>query len=406
MSNDNNQDSEIIITAMNLLKNYPLCDRCLGRQFAKLGIGYSNADRGKSIKMVLLMDIHEKIRNETIEKEKVDDILINMGPISYNFYRSLFGKEPTYKNCYLCGDILDKFINDASEKILNKMKQDNIKKFLIGVKVNQNIISKEENLKSTFKISYGESIKNELKREIGKRIQQLNQESKADFYSPEAIYEVSFPYLDLREQIVSLLVYGKYKKIKRGISIIGPRSKNSILEDVIKSFNAEEVVVHVPDRDESEFRTLGKGSSIIFEIKRSKKETIDISMIEGHSSIINVNKIERKRGQLNSLFNKNYPKIYRVLILCEDKIEDESIEKLNNTNNISIQQKINRRDIKGVVREIKCYKITNNIIECLISLDQKLYIKEFINGNKTSPNISSILEKSCDVIDADLLSFD
>ncbi|AFZ70155.1 putative pseudouridylate synthase [Caldisphaera lagunensis DSM 15908] len=406
MEDDSQINDEIINPAMNILKNFPLCDRCLGRQFAKLGIGYSNVDRGKSIKMVLLMHIHKKIKYENLEKEKINDLLINMGSISYNFYKNLFGNEPSYKKCYLCKDTLDKYIYDTAIEISNKMKNDKIKKFLIGVKVDEDIISKEEKLKSTFKLSYGESIKNELKREIGKRIQQLDPEHRADFNSPEVIYEVSFPNLEIREQIVSLLIYGRYKKFKRGISIIGPKSKNSVLNDISKAFNAGGVVVHVPERDESEFRTLGKGSSIILEVKGSKKEDININLIEGHSSIINIDKIERKRGQLNSLSNRNYIKIYRVLILCENKIKDEYIEKLNNINNINIQQKVNRKNLKGIGREIKCYRITSNVIECLISMDQNLYIKEFINGNKSNPSVSSILENNCDVIESDLLSFE
>src|SRR4030067_2287785 len=45
----------ILVTAMGMLEKHPLCDHCLGRQFAMLGRGIDNADRGKALKLSLTM---------------------------------------------------------------------------------------------------------------------------------------------------------------------------------------------------------------------------------------------------------------------------------------------------------------------------------------------------------------
>ena len=47
---------EIIELARALLKRYSLCDYCLGRQFATLGHGLTNSERGKAIKLLLVLE--------------------------------------------------------------------------------------------------------------------------------------------------------------------------------------------------------------------------------------------------------------------------------------------------------------------------------------------------------------
>ncbi|PIU59874.1 tRNA pseudouridine(54/55) synthase Pus10, partial [Candidatus Bathyarchaeota archaeon CG07_land_8_20_14_0_80_47_9] len=44
---------DILEKALRMLEKHPLCDHCLGRQFALLGHGMGNDDRGKAIKSVL-----------------------------------------------------------------------------------------------------------------------------------------------------------------------------------------------------------------------------------------------------------------------------------------------------------------------------------------------------------------
>ena len=47
--------AEIAKTARKILRLGPICDSCLGRQFAMLSTGLTNAERGKAIKVFLSM---------------------------------------------------------------------------------------------------------------------------------------------------------------------------------------------------------------------------------------------------------------------------------------------------------------------------------------------------------------
>jgi tRNA pseudouridine synthase 10 len=46
---------DILEEALIMLSKYPLCDNCLGRQFALLGYSIENKDRGKALKLSLTL---------------------------------------------------------------------------------------------------------------------------------------------------------------------------------------------------------------------------------------------------------------------------------------------------------------------------------------------------------------
>ena len=47
---------EILENALEMLSSNPLCDHCLGRQFALLGYNLENNERGKAIKLALVLE--------------------------------------------------------------------------------------------------------------------------------------------------------------------------------------------------------------------------------------------------------------------------------------------------------------------------------------------------------------
>ena len=45
--------------AQRILEKHPLCNNCLGRQFALLGYGVDNEKRGEALKLLLTMKAHQ-----------------------------------------------------------------------------------------------------------------------------------------------------------------------------------------------------------------------------------------------------------------------------------------------------------------------------------------------------------
>lgn len=95
---------EIIEKAQKMLEKYPLCNHCLGRQFALLGHGLENQTRGEAVKLLLTMRAHQM----TLTEGKVGVALLNTlatngaFSIATQILRAQKKRVGKVKQCYLC----------------------------------------------------------------------------------------------------------------------------------------------------------------------------------------------------------------------------------------------------------------------------------------------------------------
>lgn len=69
---------DILDIASGMLEKYPLCDNCLGRQFALLGHGVENDDRGRAIKLVLTLRAHSsKLSGNNEDLKSLKSLALN-----------------------------------------------------------------------------------------------------------------------------------------------------------------------------------------------------------------------------------------------------------------------------------------------------------------------------------------
>ena len=52
---------ELLKKAQEMIEALPLCDHCLGRQFALLGYGLDDQERGETLKLLLTMKNHHLV---------------------------------------------------------------------------------------------------------------------------------------------------------------------------------------------------------------------------------------------------------------------------------------------------------------------------------------------------------
>jgi len=102
----------VLEEAQRMLEKYPLCDHCLGRQFALLGHGFENEERGKAIKMALMFEAHALALSENKQGVKILKVLATNGfsRISEQIINMLgehleTGNLP--EKCFLCEGKLD-----------------------------------------------------------------------------------------------------------------------------------------------------------------------------------------------------------------------------------------------------------------------------------------------------------
>src|SRR3989304_8903069 len=98
----------ILETAMGMLEKHPFCDHCLGRQFAMLGRGIDNGDRGKALKLSLTLQasaFHFEKNAEGFTRLKA--LVINgLSTEAEETLRQMKKRVPKrqLRPCYLCED--------------------------------------------------------------------------------------------------------------------------------------------------------------------------------------------------------------------------------------------------------------------------------------------------------------
>ena len=70
---------DVLEKAFEILSKYPLCDHCLGRQFALLGYSMENNVRGKALKVSLTMQANDLVTEKNAEGIKRLKVLATNG---------------------------------------------------------------------------------------------------------------------------------------------------------------------------------------------------------------------------------------------------------------------------------------------------------------------------------------
>lgn len=435
---------KIFEIAKNVLKKYSLCNYCFGRQFSMLGYGLTNYQRGDAIKLCLVLEASRlMLRERNRGKELLKSVALNGSyELAYQTLKSFGVKiKPTKKSCYLC-DCAFNYLDELVEAIVKKLSRYDFENFLVGIKVKASVEDSEDELRAKFKIKWGENIRNNFSREIGKRLAKAT-EKKVNFKRPDIIITVN----PFTKRIVlksnSLFVYGHYRKLIRGIpqskwfcsSCGGKGCKNCnwsgklypesieelISQPLLQTTAGSNVKFHVSGREDIDVRVLGSGRPFVMEILNPIKRRIDLENLEKKINKTLQGKIEvegleftskEKIKKIKTL--EKAKKSYRALAIFEEKVSNEAISKLkkNLQNTIIYQQtptrvmyrRANKVRKKRLI-SLKLEKLGHNLIEFFLTCEGGLYIKEFINGDKgrTNPSIVNITKIPAKCVELDVI---
>ena len=399
-------NKNIIKNAKDIYDNYKICDNCFGRLFKEIEFGKPNEKIG------------EKLRNNLNISNKIHQ-----------------------KDCWLCFGLLEE-INKFVVISLKSLKNYDFDTFLVGTIIDEEILSKEKILVENFNLKFFESIKNELNRKIG-IILENKLSKKVDFNNPNIMIIIDTQFNTIYLQIKSLYIYGRYKKLKRGIPQtkwfckicrgIGCKScrysgkmYNNSIEELIakpalKMTKGEDESFHGAGREDIDVKMLGNGRPFVLEIKNPKKREIDLNELKEKINKKNIKKIKvmnlrfSDKNEIKIIKSKKFKKIYRVEIFCDKNFDIEKLKKAA----LSLQGKIISqytptrvaRRRANIYRDRKIYKISIESIEnkeatLKIESQSGTYIKELITGDdgKTKPSISELNGFPCYVKKLDVIS--
>jgi tRNA pseudouridine synthase 10 len=391
-----------------IMKDGYVCDRCIGRQFAQLLTGTDNKRRGEVVRFLLAMKV------DSGEDMKID---------GSNFYGFEFHnkKVRTKKpgKCSVCGDIFKELKKKVKqiEKGLKKFEFDTL---LLGSVLPDDLLNRENEIWGRIGIEFCESVKSEINREFGKLIC-AKVGKKVDKKIPDinVIYDfrTSKPIIRVR----ALYIYGKYKKLVRGIpqtewkNKIYKTSVQGVIEKpLLKLTKGDDTSFHGSGREDIDARCLGWRPFVI-EVKNPKKRSVDLKKVGEDvkkSKKVEVKDLKfAKKIDVRNVKSAKHDKTYRLEVEFEKPLEN--LEKIDELNGTVISQRtptrvIRRRSDKTrrrTVKDIKYKVLGENKLEVEVTTEAGLYAKELMSGDggRTQPNIAELINNKVKNVQLDVI---
>jgi tRNA pseudouridine synthase 10 len=213
---------DILEVSKKILESHPICNHCLGRQFAWLSTNTSNEDRGAAIKLTLSMMADEDIKSS--RKQVGEELLRTLaGNGMFGSARALAAKysiEYVDQNaCYLCsvdGVSLFDRLPEIAKRAKEATEAMEFNSFLVGCIPAVNLDERQDDVRSSYSLLHGEALKSDINRELGKILQGLL-ERNVDFKHPDIVivYHMEGDRIEVNRS--PLFIEGRYRKLKRGV---------------------------------------------------------------------------------------------------------------------------------------------------------------------------------------------
>lgn len=434
---------EFIEKAREMLEKHPLCDHCLGRQFATLGYGMDNKERGETLKLVLTMHAHQQVlAGDKVGVKLLRILAVNGGlSMAVALLKRMGRRVRKRQPCYLCDGRFE-LMDELVEKALERLKPYEFKTFLVGVNLPVEVDEREDEFRAKFDVCHGESMRNDFSRTIGKKIS-VAVAKNVNYQRPDVVVLVN-PFTEqVKLQVNPLYIAGRYRKLVRGI----PQSKwfctecrgkgcercgwtgklysesveELISEPTLKITEGEKTAFHASGREDIDARMLGNGRPFVIEVKKPKKRFINLERLEkainestnGKVEVLNLHFADHdtvrklKKAEASE-------KRYRVIVEFERKVSDEELKMLEKAfSGVVIRQQTPQRVLHrraNLIREKYIYKakikrLTPNRVEMEILCQGGLYIKELITGDdgRTTPSVEEMLKVKATPLELDVL---
>jgi tRNA pseudouridine synthase 10 len=435
---------EILEKAAQMLTEYPLCSHCLGRQFALLGHGVNNEDRGQAIKLLLTMKGHHLLLSQNRSGVALLRTVASHGSFNMarDILRRLKKRSSATKPCYLCEGNFEN-TGALAAKVKEKMGDYEFDTFLVGVELPLEVAEREDEFKAHFSVTQGESIKSQFSRDIGKKLCEITGK-EVNFKTPDMVILVNPFTGQFQLQVNPLFVAGRYRKLVRGIpqsrwlcreckgkgcedcNWTGRRYKESVEEfvgiPIMKAAEGREISLHGAGREDVDARMLGTGRPFVLEVKEPKKRFVDLHELQrainaGADGKVEV--LDLRFADKNTVRHikkaEASEKIYRATVRLSRHVSDEELEKIGKTlSKATIYQQTPRRVLhrradlmrEKYIYEAKVKRLSRNRAEIRIRCQGGLYIKELITGDegRTNPSVASIIGTGATTAQLDVLS--
>ena len=274
----------VLDDARAVIESGPVCDPCLGRAFADRSFGLTNDERGHALRVASALDADEPFEPAA-------------GPNA----------------CWVCEGECGRY--DAwADRAVDALDGIDFATYQVGTRVpplieeNDRLLRAESGLPS----DAGESFKSALNREVGKRVGERTN-TEVDFERPDVLALVNLERGDVDVQVNPAFVYGRYRKLDRGIpqtewpcrecggggtqlaadggtepcdhcdgsGYLYEESVEELTAPVVRdAMDGTDAVFHGAGREDVDARMLGTGRPFVIEVKEPRRRTIDAAALE------------------------------------------------------------------------------------------------------------------------------
>jgi len=363
------------IIAKSILRRYPLCDTCLGRQFPSELKGLENREKGR------------ELRGEMPEPEE---------------------------HCYICGCIMSS-IDRYAEMVIKALEEYEFKTFLIGARISTSIVEKEDRIRAEFKLKGGETFKADFTKELGRAVSsKLNVSVKYRRPNITAIIDPVSEKVEVRPS--SLYLYGRYVKRVRGVPqkrlkcrrcrgrgceacgftgcLPGDSIEKHLSDSILDLFKGSRVKFTWIGSEDKNSLVLGRGRPFYAEILEPKirhpQSLAALKEVGDGITLHDVNILEEEPGM-----RRSFTMTVRAKITLDKQLSREEVGRLEEAfNNIEVKMLSpnGRRSKVKKIRSLKVRRIRGEELELRIMCEGGLNIKSLITGERgiVTPSIAEV----------------
>ena len=369
-----------------ILRNYSLCDFCIGRLISKELCLKPSRVLGK--------------RFTSNEKKSV------------------------VKKCFICKNIFEK-MDQVMKQIIENSSKYQFSTFLIGSILKPSISDNDDIIRSKFKIKGVINVKNQINYEIGKKFARQTK-SKLDTNNPDLTLKINFKDDSCKIYSKPLFIYGRYTKGRRNFPQKQMSCKNcqgsgciscdfhglenfnsvegQIAKFVIKKFHSKQVKINWIGGEDKTSLISGKGRPFFVKIfdphirkLRIKKENV-LDGIKLH---------DLRQIQSQPIDSVPFRSKVIISVKSEQPLEDNLLKKLLTIKNIPLEiHNQGERTVKKSIYDIKYKKSNPNSLKISMLVDGGVPIKSFIENSNVQPNLTTLLKNRCTCVQFDFKEID
>lgn len=427
----------ILETATKIINEGPICDHCMGRQFAKLSTGLTNVERGQAIKLSLAME------GDALFKDTGDDSLLEELSKSSVYARKSLKIEGEDDKCWVCMGIFDK-LDLWADRAIESIGDREYLTFLVGTKVSGLVGENEEILWSECEITQAEQFKTEMNREVGKLIA-ARTEKEVEFERPDVVVTMDIAEESTSIQVKSVYIQGRYRKLVRGIPQTRwpcrgcggrgceqcnntgkqyPESVDELIaEEVIKATKGTDTKFHGAGREDIDALMLGTGRPFVVEVLNPVIRSIDVWELEKKINEFAAGKVEVdglkivEKGVIEDLKSVKADKVYNLKVTFKEPVStDKLTDAINSLIGVQIHQRTPQRvshrraDLirKRYVHNMQLIEKTDEYAIIEVHCDGGLYVKELTSGDqgRTVPSLTEKLGTRATVAELNVVKVD